>query len=396
MKEKKETKTPEQLYDLALDALETSSPEDALPYAHRLLLAVAPTFSPDTIVPNAVQNTTFLPALNLLGEINVELGDVEEARKHFLLAVRADPEGLVPDEQGGGAEKFFWLAQLSEEGGRDSVDYYEKGIMVLKREISKLEDAVAKPGDEQVEILLEEKREKIAGGLCAIVEIYMTDLSWEDDAEDRCEQLVTEACMLAPESPEPLQTLASVRLSQDKVEDARSALTGSLGLWKDLDPEDDRVPDFPTRISLARLLMEAEMEDDALEVLARLRLEDDQSVEACYLGGWCQYLQAEKRRKEQAAGGAVQGDSMTESGEDEETVSTLKSSRRWLLTTLRLYDIQDYEDDRLKAHTDELVGQLNQVLGPPPEDLDAEEEEEEEEWNGIEDGEDEDEDMAGT
>jgi hypothetical protein len=156
--------------------LHSQDGEDEIPGS--VLNLVAPTFSPDTIVPNARQNTTFLPALNLLGEINVELGDVDEARKYFLMAVRADPEGRVPDEQGGGAEKFFWLAQLSEVGGRDSVDYYEKGIMVLKQEIASLEETVSRPGDEQIGILLEEKREKIAEGLCAIVEIYMTDLSY--------------------------------------------------------------------------------------------------------------------------------------------------------------------------------------------------------------------------
>lgn len=203
------------------------------------------------------------------------------------------------------------------------------------------------------------------------------------DAEQRCEALITEALMFAPENPEALQTLASVRLSQDKLQDAQSALTRSVGLWKDLDPEDDMVPDFPTRVSLARLLMEAELEDDAMEVLERLALEDDQSVEACYLGGWCLHLLADKLKKSQ--------EGTKEEGDDEAT-DMLKLSRRWLLNTLRLYDLQDYEDDRLKDHTTELVNGLNDVLGPVPEGAEAEEEEEE--W--LDDGDEEDEEMAGT
>merc|ERR1711964_868327 len=59
-----------------------------------------------------------LLALNLLGEIHVELGDIDSARQYFLQAAAIDEDGSVPEELGGGAEKFLWLAQLSEEGGR--------------------------------------------------------------------------------------------------------------------------------------------------------------------------------------------------------------------------------------------------------------------------------------
>lgn len=141
-----------------------------------------------------------------------------------------------------------------------------------------------------------------------------------------------------------------------------------MGLWKDLDPEDDAVPDFSSRISLARLLMEAELEVEAMEVLQRLAMEDDQSVEACYLGGWCLNLLADKRK---AAKEPTNGHN---SDTEEEYNDTLKVSRTWLLNTLRLYDLQQYEDDKLKAHTLELVDLQNKVLGPPPEDGQGEDE----------------------
>lgn len=218
----------------------------------------------------------------------------------------------------------------------------------------------------------------------------LTDCRWESDAETRCEALVTEALIFAPESAEALQTLASVRLSQLQFQDAQSALERSMALWKDLDPEDDGVPDFPTRISLARLLMEAEMEDEAMDVLERLALEDDQSVEACYLGGWCLHLIADKDKKSEDV--ASNGEKRASDAADEEYLSMLKQSRKWLLNTLRLYQLQEYEDDRLKDHTTELIQGLNETLGPVPEG--AEDDEDEEEW--IEDGEVEDEEMADT
>ena len=159
------TETPEQLYDLALQSVETSDPEAALQHATRLLTLV------QTLkTPNAV-----LPALNLLGEICVELGDVDTARNYFSQAVEVDPQGEVPEAVGGGAEKFLWLAQLCEEGGAASVAWFERGAKVLKREIAEIE--AVQDRDQTVEALLEEKRGKLANALCGVVEVYMTDLS---------------------------------------------------------------------------------------------------------------------------------------------------------------------------------------------------------------------------
>ena len=374
--------TAEQLYNLAHEALETSQPDVALSYAQDLLDLVNPGLSTSSSMIEATPLPPALPALTLLGEISVELGDILRAQVYFQLAIKLDPEGHVPDELGGGAEKFLWLAQLSDEGGADSVKWFEKGVASLKFHIDLLEKTTMDA--ESKEAMVDEKGSQIANALCSVVEVYMTDLSWEADAETRCDNLITEALLFAPENPEVLQTLASVRLSQLKHEDARSALSRSMALWKDADPQDDIVPDYPTRISLARLLMEAEMEDEAMVVLERLALEDDQSVEACYLGGWCLHLLAEKRKKAQEAGATANGD-------EEDPIETSKASRKWLLNTRKLYNIQDYEDSRLGKHTEELIEELDKILGPPPSDGEADEEYDE--WEDEEFSEDEE--MAG-
>lgn len=181
----------------------------------------------------------------------------------------------------------------------------------------------------------------------------MTDLSWEADAETKCEALVTEATMVAPAYPEPLQTLANVRISQQRMEEARSALKRSLELWVDLEPENEIVPDFPSRVSLARLLMEADMDGEAIEVLERLVGEDDGSVEVWYLGGWGLYIMGDKQKS-----GEVKAD---EDGEGWR-ISWI-SSRQWLQHSLRLFDQQDYEDERLGEHAMELLAILNRELG---------------------------------
>jgi tetratricopeptide (TPR) repeat protein len=346
----KPTQTPEQLLTHAALLLQQSEPENALPIAAAALsqLKSRLEFDEDIIA--------CLPALNLLGEINVELGDIEAAREHFSQAAQIDEDGEIPEDQGGGSEKFLWLAQLSEEGGMDSVWWFEKGAGVLRSDVKALEDDIS---DQDKQVILEEKRKKLAGALCAIAEVYMTDLSWDDEkAEEQCNIVMEEALAVAPDSPETLQTVASVRISQLKLEEARQYLTKSLALWKDLAPEDLQIPDFPTRISLARLLMEAEMEDEAIEVLERLIQEDDNSVEAWYLGGWCLNLLAEKQKK--AANGHANDDSNN-------LIDLMKRSRRWLLQCLSLCQTLEYEDERLQEHAAEIVASLNKVLGEPDE-----------------------------
>ncbi|KAK4449398.1 hypothetical protein QBC34DRAFT_404819 [Podospora aff. communis PSN243] len=292
-------------------------------------------------------------ALSVLGQIHIELGDIDEARNFFAAAVAVDEDGLLPEDVGGGPEKFLWLAQLSEEGGRDSVTWYERGAAALRAEIQTLTEkltSLPRTRDEQ-EAVISEKRHKLAETLCAVAEVYMTDLSWEEDAEQRCEALITEATMLAPEVAEIWQTVASVRISQTRTEEAREALKRSLSLWVDLLPQDPRIPPFPTRVSLVRLLTEVDMLDNAIDVAERLVDEDDQSVEAWYLGGFGKYLLGEK----------LKGESQPSKAESWQKI--WRSSRKWLIQCLAIYEAEEYEDERLKEHAMELLGSLKSELG---------------------------------
>ncbi|KAK5987400.1 putative assembly chaperone of rpl4 [Cladobotryum mycophilum] len=321
-----------------------------------------------------------LKALNTLGIFSLEAGDVEEAKDYFERAVKLDEDGFLDEKVGGGPEKFLFLAQLSEEGGQDSVGWFERGASALRNQIQTLTGVANKTPEQQA--TLEEAQNKLGGVLCAVAEVYMTDLSWEEDAEQRCETLVTEAMMIAPNSAETWQTVANVRISQERFDEARTALKRSLELWQDLPPEHPDVPEFPTRVSLARLLMETEMEEQALVVLERLVTDDDSSVEVWYLGGWCLYVVGEKLRE---AKGQQNGEAA------EEWTATWRYSRKWLTQCLKLYELEEYEDERLGQHAAELLESINKELGEPPED------EDEEEWGGISDGDegDEDEEMEG-
>lgn len=141
--------------------LQAGQTEAALAIAQRAL---------ELATPNS---PTHLSAVNSVAEIYVELGEIDVAREHFLHAIEADPNGTIPESQGGGSEKFMWLAQLSELGGVDSVKWFEKGVSSLRHTIQQLEGT----NDPEQVATLEEKKREMANALCGVAEIYMTDLS---------------------------------------------------------------------------------------------------------------------------------------------------------------------------------------------------------------------------
>jgi hypothetical protein len=102
--------------------------------------------------------------IELLAEINVELGKFEEAWDCFLEAVnRRDnvaPETLELGEEG----KFFWLGQMSSE--EDSERWFLQGIEVLQ-------EILGRTADGTVQRLI---HEKLSDGYCSLIELFLTDL----------------------------------------------------------------------------------------------------------------------------------------------------------------------------------------------------------------------------
>ena len=155
----------ESLLAEATSLLITGQPELALLKAKRALRLSQPA---------GKINPRNLPALSLLGEISVQLGDHKGAQAYFIDAITLDPDGKVSDETGDGSSKFFWMAQLSDEGGARSISWFEQGADILRREIAEADKL--SPSSES-ERLLEMKKSKLANALCGMAEIYMTDLS---------------------------------------------------------------------------------------------------------------------------------------------------------------------------------------------------------------------------
>lgn len=169
---KRRDPTPTELLAEATTFLHTGDPESALPLALRALVLSKSNSHANSNSQAVTHIPASLPAINLLAEINIELGDPDAARSYFLQAVALDPDLEISEAEGGGAEKFLWLAQLCEEGGEESVRWFERGAEVLRRDIARAEEMGLK-GE-----VVEDKKRKLVGALCGMVEVYMTDLSY--------------------------------------------------------------------------------------------------------------------------------------------------------------------------------------------------------------------------
>lgn len=414
------SKSPKALVQDAEAAMTQGDVQIALAAAQRAQKALEDASSGNGSNNIVVDGVGLAAVYALVGEIHLENGDVEEARAALDRSISLDPEGTLPEALGGGVDKFLYMAQLSEEGGRDSIRWFERGAGALRTLAGRIHKQTGGKGtaaaaakrsggggnddsdDNETDELQDELNSlnaKLAQILCAMSEVWMTDLSFEDDCEQQCEALTTEATLVDPTSAEVWQTLANVRISQNRDEEARTALQRSLELWETLHPAHPLVPAFSVRVSLARMLMTVGWLTKAIEVTTNLLREDEQSVEVWYLAGYANHLLGQQLKEAEAA-------DTTQQQKKDLWKGAWVEARRCLGRCLRRFQQQQYEDERLGAHAAELFRELEATVGPATQkekdEEDYEEEDEDEEWeddeedddDGDED-EDEDEEMEG-
>ena len=113
------------------------------------------------------------------------------------------------------AALLMYMGQLS--GGMEAIQSYREGIALLERSLSIREQQQSQQtsGTDSLSVT----RKQLAAACCSAAELYLTDLCYEDNAEEECETLVQRALGIngspdQPKSLDALQTAASLRLSQ--------------------------------------------------------------------------------------------------------------------------------------------------------------------------------------
>ncbi|GAA6011139.1 hypothetical protein JCM8202_003912 [Rhodotorula sphaerocarpa] len=284
-------------------------------------------------------------ALEILGTVELELGDIDEAREHFAATIQL--ASALPDPS---PAPHLYLAQLAG-SPEESLSHFGNALQILQAKLAALEqaklgaDGSAGDGNEAEEE--GDIRRSASRALVGMTELYLTDLCFEPDAEQKCERFLAEAAQIDPTDPETYQTLASVRLSQQREGDAKEALHRGWELWRNLENDSPQYPPAPSRLTCAKLFLELSEHVPALEILNRLEDEDDEDSEVWYLSGWAWWLLGESRGEAPAA----------EDDEVESREECWSESRLCLENYLRL-------EERDPASTDpEQMGHVRELLG---------------------------------
>ena len=214
-------------------------------------------------------------ALDLAAEVLLETGDYLGAKELVIKSIQ-----LKPKES---EIKYLILGQL--EHGKVAVEAFEKGYDVLVSEYDALAPATTEAGKAAKAAQKRRKvlEEKMSGILTSIAKVYLVDCFQEAGSESLCEQMLDKALLYDPSSPEAVQALADLRLSQNRKGEALSLVQRTIDLCSDA--KGSIVPSYDFRAVTARLLVELSKYDLAINILKSLVQEDAEDTEVWYLLG---------------------------------------------------------------------------------------------------------------
>lgn len=329
---------------------------------------------------NAAQSDSLLEVMQLGGEALLELGNPQDAYKLLEKAVQFDPQG-----ERGGSEKFLWMGQLA--GDRLGLQYYEKGIDILKKQINQAGNH--KLNTDEVKF----KRKKISDALCGMVEIWMTDLCMEPEAEQQCENNITEAMLIDETNPETWNVMSSIRISQQRNDDAKSALQKSWDLYHDqlntdftnsLNTTSTKTQEqqqllIPSLVRLAQNSVEMELLQNVIEITAEIQRLDDQVPECYYLHGLARAELYKKKLAEAQAAGANGNKQQAQLLLREANKHAVRSQESWETLLKVVQEEPELADPELAPTVTENLKELPTNIAS--EDYDSSDEEEEEDIN---------------
>lgn len=211
-----------------------SSTSELVGLASALLQSSQPEKALELLAPHAEAKQDDVIYLQSFGETLLENNQVETAYQVLARACELDPEALK------GIEKFLYFGQII--GGQDGINYIDIGLRRLQEQL----DIINGNAEVNDEILIElgkiyQTREEISTylikkfnqGIFAEIEIWMTDLCMEEPAESQCDSLINKSIELDSQNPEAWSLLASIRISQQRPEDAKIALSKSWDLFQE-------------------------------------------------------------------------------------------------------------------------------------------------------------------
>ncbi|QLL31946.1 hypothetical protein HG536_0C01130 [Torulaspora globosa] len=231
----------------------------------------------------SLSSTDNVSLIQAFADAYLDDGQLEKAYPLLSRACELDADGKQ-----GGSEKFFTLGQAT--GGQTGLSILLQGIENISKEA----------GEE----LNQEQTDKIVSGLLSMIEIWMTDLCMEAEAETQCEELLGKAMEISDgKSPEVWSMLGSVRISQQRFAEAIEAFTQSWNFFEikrqdierrskamEASSYEEHVQLLQPLLSLAKMCIEMGLYDISLNILNVVTDIDEDNLEAYYLQGFTYYM----------------------------------------------------------------------------------------------------------
>lgn len=156
---------------------------------------------------------TSAATMDLLAEVEMSVGEAERAQRCWMrgIEISEDPDSVE------NTERWLYIAQMQE--GDAARTSYMQGIALLNKRLqvpTTTSVSVLDDGDSPDVV-----RAKLCTAQCALADLYLTDLCFEDGAEEKCQAALDAAAEHnVAQSHEPLQSMASLRFSQGKPDEA--------------------------------------------------------------------------------------------------------------------------------------------------------------------------------
>jgi len=270
--------------------------------------------------------------LETTGNVCAEMGDIVKAEEYYMKAVKIQPDkGFV---------KYLYLGQISQ--GKAAVEFFLTAINVMKSELNNTEAAN-----------VENLKLQLSNVYCSLAELYMTDCCMEEDAQKQCEKYCQEAIESNEKNPDAYLNMCNYLLSSNEMEKTKETLAKVYDLWKTFTEQDlDHIPSliaYESRLTLVKLLIEAEEYDKVSSIVDQLIEENEDDVRIWYYLGLAKNLLFEND-------------------------NTLDNPRFYLEKALELFEKTGVEDIDMKEHIEEIL-----KVCPLEEDMETISEGEEEE-----------------
>ena len=209
--------------------------------------------------------------LDYLGELYLNIGNFKGAKKMLEKSI-----SLKPDSN---PDKYMDYSQLLDSPIK-RVEAYQKAIQLYNNNLDLNKNDINKS---------KEIKESISSALSSIASLYMTtDLCDDPNAEKICEDSISKALNICPDSIEALLQFSNLRILRKRDNEAKQAMYKILEKIKNIDNndkniEEQEIPERDILINLSQNFAEMKLFKEACYIINVILKKDDEDIECYYL-----------------------------------------------------------------------------------------------------------------